>query len=48
MLGKLLDSALKGEVDNKNLFKKVLNFFAEEFVDNLKTMRDYISCCSDI
>ena len=48
MLGKLLESALKGEVDNKSLFKKVLNFFAEEFVDNLKAMRNYISSCSGI
>lgn len=48
MLGKLLNSAIKGEVDNKSLLKKVLNFFADEFIDNLKAMRNYISCCSDI
>ena len=42
----LLSSAIKGEVDNKSLFEKVLNFFAEEFVDNLKAMRNYFgSCC---
>ena len=37
-VSEMLDSAIKGKIDNKNILKKFLNIFAKEIVSTLKTL----------
>ena len=37
-INELLNNAIKGEVDNSTLFKKILNLFGTEVTTNLKAM----------
>lgn len=41
-LNNMLNSAIKGEINNKNLFIKIIDIFFEELLDNLKIMRKHI------
>ena len=47
-VNELLNSALKGEIDNKSLYSGILSILGKEVMNSISLMRKYIdnSCCT--
>lgn len=47
-VNELLNSALKGEIDNKSLYSGILSILGKEVMSSITLMRKYIdnSCCT--
>ena len=47
-VNKLLNSALKGEIDNKSLYSGILSILGKEVMSSITLMRKYFnnSCCT--
>lgn len=47
-VNELLNSALKGEIDNKAIYSSILSIFSKEIISSITLMRKYTnySCCT--
>lgn len=42
-INELFDSALKGNIDNSNILKKIFNIFGKELKNSINTIRNYFN-----